>query len=198
MIDIVILAVVPALIALWVWWSHSLVLAILGTISIYVLFLTIGLRVPIGVAAGIWFTYALALIPFQLLRFPGQYTAARRFVHNLYAWPLIATFTAIAEQDSPPPPGPDPVTGEIDPPFDLPADIEGQVGYVHSSGLEEDCIIVFLDEFEDQAFYAAGSMQSEGDVREEARLRLTIDRRVIEELGHEVLWITAATRIDGD
>lgn len=161
-------------------WQPSLVTAVPAFLGIYTTFI-VGLFIaPVTTVTLVWLTFSIAIVPFLFYKFPGQYDF-RRSLSSLLIWPALAVICAIAERQ---------VT-KIVAHDDVPPRFAATVGFIDSTGLEGDFLIVFFDEFRDTAFYCAGELESVHGLAESQRFVCTVSRRSLEEMGEYVLWIEA-------
>ncbi len=170
----------PTALTVLVWRVPSLITAApagFGTYAVFVYFL---FKAPIWLVAGVWLGFAFLLTPLLMQRYPGQYTLWRAIKLNLFIWPVHVLVLLLAEPDESFSKEPDTVPGQL----------TGTVSFIETAGLEADIIMIFLEEFGETVFYADGSIESRDGLREDSKYRLDVERRRIEELDNEVMYIS--------
>ncbi len=164
-------------------WQPSLVTAVPAFLGIYVTFVVGLFNAPFSTVVIVWLAFSIAVIPFLLYKFPGQYNFARSLT-ALFIWPILATISAIVERQ---------VETTV-PPDKVPSRFEATVSYIDSAGTDGDYLIVFTDEFEDTVFHCDATLESDHELQESARFTFCIERRSVDELGDDVLWISSIER----
>ncbi len=168
-------------------WHRSLLSAIPAAVGVYIVFLAGLFAATIATVGIVWAAFAAITVPLLLYKFPGQYTAARTLT-VLPLWPVLAVIAFVAERDLPVEILPDEIPGRFD----------ATVSFIESAGTAGEYLIVFFEEFGDTAFFCDAQLESADGLRENARLTLHVEHRNVDELGDDVLWISAADSLGNE
>ena len=182
--DLLILSAVPTVLIAFTAWHRTLLSAIPATIGIYVAFLVSLFTVPFAEVIAIWLAFAILIIPILWWQFPGQYTVARSLT-SFFFWPVLAALIFLTEKQESFSALPDEIPGQI----------TGKVDFIDAPGTDGDYIMVFLAEYGDTVFFCDGALESRANLKEDEVYRFNVERANIDELGDEVLWLTAPARV---
>lgn len=167
-------------------WQPSLVTIVPTVFGIFITFI-VGLFVaPLSTVAIVWLAFAVAVLPLLFHKFPGQYNFARSLT-VVFAWPLLATIGAIVDRQ----------VIRIVPPGEVPKSFNAKVSFIDTPGTEADYLMVFLDEYDQTAFYCGPELESVHGLVEDGTFAFRIEVKRVDELGDEVLWIEAIEPITG-
>lgn len=178
MSDVVWLTAIPLVLLGITIWQPSLVTAVPTFIGIYVSFIVGLFTAPLTTVAIVWLAFAIAVVPFLFYRFPGQYNFARSLT-TLFIWPILAAICAIVERQ---------VTRVV-PPGEVPSLFQATVSFIDSAGTEADYLMVFLNEFDDTAFFCDGALESAHGLEEDAAFRFEVAVKSVDGISGETLWI---------
>ncbi len=169
-----------ALIAITIW-QPSLVTAVPTFLGIYITFIVGMFKAPLLMVAIVWLSFSIAVLPFLFYKFPGQYNLTRSLT-TLYFWPVLAAITAIVERQQ---------VMRIVEPTDVPESFNATVTYMDTPGTQAEYLMVFLNEFDQTAFFGDPELESRHGLAEDVTYTFQIEVKSVDELGDNVLWIKA-------
>lgn len=161
-------------------WQPSLLTLVPTFLGIYITFIVGLFTAPFSTVAIVWLAFAIAVLPFLFYKFPGQYTVASSLT-TLFLWPVLAAITAVAERQ----------VIRIVEPADVPKSFNATVTYIDTPGTDADYLMVFLDAFDETAFFCDVALESEYGLAEDVTYAFQIEVKSVDELGDNVLWIKA-------
>ncbi len=186
MIELVWLIGIPLVLFGITIWEGSLLSVVPTVFGIILTFVVSVFVVPLSTVAIVWLAFAIAVLPLLLYKFPGQYNFVRSLT-VLFAWPLLAPMATIVERQ----------VIRIVPPEDVPRSFNAKVTFIDTPGTDADYLMVFLDEFDQTAFFCDDELEKKHGLAEDASFAFQIEVKSVDELGDDVLWIETIEPVAG-
>lgn len=187
MSDVVWLVGIPVVLLGITLWQPSLVTAAPAFVGIYVTFIVGLFTAPFSTVAVVWLAFAIAIVPFLFYKFPGQYNFARSLT-TFFVWPILATTVAIVERQE----------TRIVPPEEVPKSFKATVSFIDSAGAEGEFLIVFLDEFDDTAFFCDPVLETDHGLEEDVPFTFEVEVKDVDGISGDALWIESIRPTKGD